>query len=450
MDHSALLNGLITKTPVLIFIFDMMLKSLVILTIFITLDALFRNRLNSSSRHFLWFNALACLALIPLLPMLVNISAPEYLPAPALLNFIVLPEPPSNQSGVNWGLWLLGLYLLPGALLSARTVTAIVQLGKIRKRSKIVNDIELLAQLHKICQQKGIQRKVSLRYSNQLNSPVSFGLLRPQIVLPAQARSWPVSVISDVLSHELCHIRRLDWLTLIAACLVTAAYWPNPLVWVALQKLKEESENSCDAEVVRCGRSDTEYAHSLLLVAKACVLHGRINQPALAQTMLDRNTLSFRINRILKENTMKASNNLRKTAVFLLLVSTGILGAAGITQLASAQNPVLLGLEDTEMLPLNTVTPQYPTVAAEQGIEGWVQVRFTVNSAGTVPAESISIVDAEPAEIFDISARRAASQFTFSPRIVNGQPASVPNVQYVFRYALSEDSQPLPSQPAAR
>ena len=446
MDHSALLGSLITETPALIFIFDLLLKSFAILAIFFALDALFRNRLNSSSRHLLWLNALACLALIPLLPALINISSPQYSPPPALLIFTVLPAQEINSGGMNWGLLLLGLYLLPGVLLSTRTVIAILRLGGIRRNSKIIDDSAHLGQLQKICRQKGIQRKVSLRYSNHLNSPVSFGLLRPQIVLPAQAETWPAAVIADVLSHELCHIRRLDWLTLIAACLITAAYWPNPLVWVALQKLKEESENSCDAEVVRCGRSDTEYAQSLVLVAKACV-RSRISQPALAQTMLDQNTLSFRINRILKENTMKAPDNLRKSAVFFLLISTGILSAAGITQLASAQDPISLAIQDSEMLPLNTITPQYPTIAAEQGIEGWVQVRFTVSSAGTVPADSISIVEAEPAEIFDASARRAAAQFSFQPRVVNGQPVAVENVQYVFRYAMSENSQPLQSQP---
>ncbi len=450
MNHSVLLTNLLNETPALIFIFDLLIKSLAILAIFFVLDVLFRNRLNSSSRHLLWLNALACLALMPLLPMLINVSAPQYSPPLALLSFTVLPVQQLSTGGMNWGLLLLGLYLLPAVLLSTRTVMALMRLGRIRSNSEIVDNSEQVDQLQKIRQQLGVRRRVILRYSNQVNSPVSFGLLRPQIVLPVQARTWSAPIVADVLTHELCHIRRFDWLSLIAACLLTAVYWPNPLVWVALQKLKEESENSCDAEVVRCGRSDTEYAQNLLLIAKACAHRSLTRQPALAQTMLDQNTLSFRINRILKENTMKVPNELSRAAVFFLLISTAILGAAGITQLASAQGALSLAIEDGEMLPLVTVTPQYPTAAAEQKIEGWVQVKFTVSSAGTVPVESISIVDAVPAEIFDASARRATAQFTFKPRVVNGQPVAVENVQYVFRYSLAEDSQPLASQPRTR
>jgi protein TonB len=51
----------------------------------------------------------------------------------------------------------------------------------------------------------------------------------------------------------------------------------------------------------------------------------------------------------------------------------------------------------------------------------------------------VAVVDAEPADIFNASARRAAEKFEFSPRIRNGVPVDVPNVQYVFRYKLQED-----------
>lgn len=91
---------------------------------------------------------------------------------------------------------------------------------------------------------------------------------------------------------------------------------------------------------------------------------------------------------------------------------------------------------DGDMLPLVNVTPTYPTRAAQRGIEGWCQVRFTVTAEGGV--RGVEVVDAEPQGIFDRSSIRAAERFRFQPRVVDGEPVDVPGVQYVFRYELEE------------
>lgn len=95
-----------------------------------------------------------------------------------------------------------------------------------------------------------------------------------------------------------------------------------------------------------------------------------------------------------------------------------------------------LGATDGEMLPLVNIQPTYPTRAAQRGIEGWAQVSFTVTETGGV--RDVIVVDAEPAGMFDQASIRAAERFRFQPRVVNGQPVEVPNVQYVFRYQLEE------------
>lgn len=95
-----------------------------------------------------------------------------------------------------------------------------------------------------------------------------------------------------------------------------------------------------------------------------------------------------------------------------------------------------IGATDGEMLPLVNVSPNYPTRAAQRGIEGWCQVRFTVTAEGGV--RDVEVVDAEPQGIFDRSSIRAAERFRFQPRVVDGEPVDVPGVQYVFRYELEE------------
>ena len=94
---------------------------------------------------------------------------------------------------------------------------------------------------------------------------------------------------------------------------------------------------------------------------------------------------------------------------------------------------------DGDYLPLVAIAPQYPTRAAQRGIEGWCLVSFTVDGLGNVVEESIVVVDAEPPDIFDRSSERAAARFKFQPRVRDGQGVSVPGVQYLFRYQLEDN-----------
>jgi|TARA_B110001454_G_scaffold85568_1_gene82204 protein TonB len=93
---------------------------------------------------------------------------------------------------------------------------------------------------------------------------------------------------------------------------------------------------------------------------------------------------------------------------------------------------------DGDYLPLVAIAPQYPTRAAQRGIQGWCLVSFSVNGQGSVVEDSIVVTDAEPPNIFDRSSLRAAARFKFQPRVVDGQGVRVDDVQYLFRYQLED------------
>ncbi|MDP6652591.1 MAG: TonB family protein [Gammaproteobacteria bacterium] len=93
---------------------------------------------------------------------------------------------------------------------------------------------------------------------------------------------------------------------------------------------------------------------------------------------------------------------------------------------------------DGDYLPLVAIAPQYPTRAAQRGIEGWCLVSFTVDGLGGVVEDSIVVVDAEPPSIFDRSSTRAAARFKFQPRVEDGVGVEVTGVQYLFRYQLED------------
>ena len=94
---------------------------------------------------------------------------------------------------------------------------------------------------------------------------------------------------------------------------------------------------------------------------------------------------------------------------------------------------------DGDYLPLVAIAPQYPTRAAQRGIEGWCLVSFTVNGLGNVEEETITVVDAEPPQIFNRSSVRAAARFKFQPRVEDGIGVEVAGVQYLFRYQLEDN-----------
>ncbi len=81
------------------------------------------------------------------------------------------------------------------------------------------------------------------------------------------------------------------------------------------------------------------------------------------------------------------------------------------------------------------VQPQYPTVAASRGLEGFVVVEFDVMSDGTV--SNITVLKSS-SSIFERSAIQAASQFRFKARVVDGVPQTSTGVQYQFRFKMDD------------
>jgi len=75
-----------------------------------------------------------------------------------------------------------------------------------------------------------------------------------------------------------------------------------------------------------------------------------------------------------------------------------------------------------DVIPIVRIDPQWPREALLEGIEGWVEVEFTILPDGTV-ADPV-ITNSEPRRLFDRNALRAILRWKFKPRIVDGQPVA--------------------------
>jgi|GEM_PF-1709295 len=134
---------------------------------------------------------------------------------------------------------------------------------------------DLSAQLH-------LRRKVRLVQSDKATIPMTWGVLRPAIVLPPCADDWPLQRRRAVLLHELAHVERCDSLTQTLARIGCAAHWFNPLAWFAFGRLITEREHASDDRVLAIGLKASDYAGHIVEVARAIRGAARVNVAAIA------------------------------------------------------------------------------------------------------------------------------------------------------------------------
>lgn len=119
-------------------------------------------------------------------------------------------------------------------------------------------------------EQKRFLRKITVRVSDKIDSPLTYGILFPVILFPKQTDWKDKESIRLILEHETAHIRHLDALKklcLVAACV---CHWFNPLVWLMYTLACRDMELACDEAVVRSvGRGRRKFYANLLVELEA-------------------------------------------------------------------------------------------------------------------------------------------------------------------------------------
>ena len=85
-----------------------------------------------------------------------------------------------------------------------------------------------------------------------------------------------------------------------------------------------------------------------------------------------------------------------------------------------------MNIAEGDYLPIVRVAPVYPARALSRGLEGYVDMSFTVTPAGSVEDP---VVDFSTSSLFERAATRAVLKFKYKPRVVDGVPVSVPGVK---------------------
>ena len=190
---------------------------------------------------------------------------------------------------------------------------------------------ERRAQVQSAASARGILRPVDVLRHEHLPGPITFGMLRPVIVLPADAAAWSPADLRRAIVHELEHIRRYDWLVLLAARAICACYWFHPLAWVAWRRLSLEAERACDDAVV-VDDEGTEYADQLVALAQRL----SVTQEVAMLGMANRSDLSTRVSALLDERQRRGRAGLGLIAAAFGAAALVVLTVAPVRAVAVA------------------------------------------------------------------------------------------------------------------
>lgn len=159
---------------------------------------------------------------------------------------------------------------------SARLLLLLWRFCQLRalKRSASAPSDALLDLFELLCRRLAVRRRVTLRVSTGIRSPVLLGFFKPVVLLPRrESGADDPAEIRHIICHELAHVRRRDdWLNLLQHSLEAAMFF-QPAVWWVSRQLSLQREIACDDLVLHQGGRPRAYA--LLLTELA----GRLNGP---------------------------------------------------------------------------------------------------------------------------------------------------------------------------
>ena len=105
--------------------------------------------------------------------------------------------------------------------------------------------------------------------SNEIDSPATFGLFTPTVILPGSFPAMSETCREAIVCHELLHVRRCDWVLILVEEIVRSIYWFHPAVWWLLGRIHLAREQSVDHQVVQLTGSRQPYLDSLLEIARS-------------------------------------------------------------------------------------------------------------------------------------------------------------------------------------
>jgi beta-lactamase regulating signal transducer with metallopeptidase domain/endonuclease YncB( thermonuclease family) len=434
---------MITGAALALLLLDAALKGSVLLLLAWAATRLLR-RASAAARHLVWSAALAGVVLLPVLgavvprwrvlplpalgagvaevamelpsvPEVAATAGPEEAvelgagtadampaPSPDVSPWVGGGEVPSGNAGggeplaPDWRTLLLLAWAAGTALLALRLGFGLARVWWLERRAEEITDDAWVRAVDLLARRLRVGRIVTLLRAPGATVPMTWGLLRPVVLLPAEADAWDDERRAAVLAHELAHVRRWDAATQWVAHLARVLFWFNPLVWMACRRVCEEREHACDDAVLAMGTQPTRYADHLLEIVRAL---GTAEGPAAALAMARRSQFEGRLLAILDRATPRGGVTRRGVLATLCATAACVvpLAALGAAPPVAAPRPAPAEAREARSDALDAGSPAVRGPAAP-----------TAEPAAHAAPTGIPALQADPAAAPAAPAARAA------------------------------------------
>jgi TonB family protein len=338
---------------------EIALRSSVILAVGLALMPLLR-RQSAALRHWVLATTLVCSAVVPiaawLLPAWVaplDVSSmvppafsqsmrPPQLREPSLAGAAIQRASEDASNAVDAALApqpVVMLWFVGASLSIAALGIGLMRLRRIDAAATALDAGTWVDTLRSLQPSHGVHQPVAVRMTARPSLLFVWGVWRPTIIVPSSALGWSRDRVQAVVTHELAHIHRRDWLFQIVAEVVRAIYWFNPLVWVTCARLRRECEVACDDRVIATGAQASEYASHVIAIARDLQTSHWLPAPAIVRS----STLERRVRAMLDKtlNRQPPSTGARGGALALLLSLTVVVASLAAQSFVSLSGTIV-------------------------------------------------------------------------------------------------------------
>lgn len=206
-----------------------------------------------------------------------------------------------------------------------------------------------------------LKRKITILVSDRVVTPLTYGLLKPIIILPKMVLELEQRQIEYILNHEEIHIRQyhiiLKWMTALSVCV----HWFNPIVWLSYVLVNKDIELSCDEQVLWELQDEDKKKYALLLIQLEAV---KSNCFPLCNSFC-RNLCEERISSIMKNKKLSKQSHILAGLVVIMLITVFSTGANAKEQSTDRNNlkiEQMFPKSDSTVISENDINTDIPTL----------------------------------------------------------------------------------------
>lgn len=229
---------------------------------------------------------------------------------------------------------LVNLWLVGAILFLIKFGGSIIDLGRLYKSPK--NPIGAAWQeiLNSCSKKLGIKNRIGLFESSFVNTPLTFGLIKPVILIPAGLIfQLTPSQLEAIIAHELAHIKRQDFLVNFIQSALEVIFFFHPVFWWINGVIRTEREHACDDIAINLGTNPKDLANALAISTNYSL------EIAPELTLAASSSKNPTLNRIRRIMGLNPTSNKTSTLTSYTMMITLILGATLIFG-AHADKPI--------------------------------------------------------------------------------------------------------------